>query len=222
MILQKLQSANSIILDSVNATNNKQAVENFIKQLSVLSATTTQLEQLLNLMDAMQAKGIIPHIMTAEIKDALLNAVNSCGEKTDDHSLDAGTVSALKNAVDLCKNTITAMWKESAGRTCTPLIESMTSLRGLFGDTKEVDRLIDYLSKLKTNLPSSVSALDTYLSNVDKAKKIVEDLHFDSDAEVKTFIEKVRAQKATVAHLTPHILEWLNENHLTYKIKLRF
>ena len=222
MILQKLQSANSVILDSVNATNNRQAAESFQKQLASLSVSTTQLEQLLDLVMAMQAKGIVTHIISAEIKESLQNAVDSCGEKTYDHSLDASTVSALKNAVDLCKNTVNALWKESAEKTCTPLIESMTSLRGLFGDTREVDYLLDYLKKVKTNMPSSVRALETYLINIDKAKKIVEDLRFDSDIEVKIFIEKVRAQKATVAHLTPHILEWLNQNHLTNKIKLRF
>ena len=222
MILQKLQSANSVILDSVNATNNRQAAESFQKQLASLSVSTTQLEQLLDLVMAMQAKGIVTHIISAEIKESLQNAVDSCGEKTYDHSLDASTVSALKNAVELCKNSINALWKESADKTCTPLIESMTSLRGLFGDTKEVDYLLDYLKKVKSNTPSSVRTLDTYLINIDKAKKIVEDLRFDSDTEVKIFIEKVRAQKATVAHLTPHILEWLNQNHLTNKIKLRF
>lgn len=222
MILQKLQSANSVILDSVNATNNRQAAESFQRQLASLSVSTTQLEQLLDLVMAMQAKGIVTHIISAEIKESLQNAVDSCGEKTYDHSLDASTVSALKNAVELCKNSINALWKESADKTCTPLIESMTSLRGLFGDTKEVDYLLDYLKKVKSNTPSSVRTLDTYLINIDKAKKIVEDLHFDSDTEVKIFIEKVRAQKATVAHLTPHILEWLNQNHLTNKIKLRF
>ena len=222
MILQKLQSANSVILDSVNATNNRQAAESFQRQLASLSVSTTQLEQLLDLVMAMQAKGIVTHIISAEIKESLQNAVDSCGEKTYDHSLDASTVSALKNAVELCKNSINALWKESADKTCAPLIESMTSLRGLFGDTKEVDYLLDYLKKVKSNTPSSVRTLDTYLINIDKAKKIVEDLRFDSDTEVKIFIEKVRAQKATVAHLTPHILEWLNQNHLTNKIKLRF
>lgn len=222
MIVNRLQSANSIILDSVNAASNKHAAESFKSQLAVLSSLTTQIEQLLNLIDAMQDKGITPTIMTKEIKESLCDAVNSCGEKTYDHSLEASTVSALKNALDLCRNSLNAVWKESASKECTPIIESLTSLRGLLGNAKEADSIIEYLNKVQSSTPASTSALDKYLANIEKGKKIIEELHFDSDPEVVSFIKKVRTQKATINHLTPHILEWLKDNNLTDKIKLRF
>ena len=113
MILEKMRSVNSILLDSVNATGNKHAVETFRNQLGLLNTSTTQLEQLLNLMEAMQDKAITPKIMTAEIKTSLQNAVDSCGEKVYDHSLDASTVQALKNVVDLYRNAIFSVWKQS-------------------------------------------------------------------------------------------------------------
>ena len=69
MIVDRLQSANSVILDSVNAANNKHAVESFKNQLAVLSVLTAQLEQLINLTEAMQDKGITSTIMTMEIKN---------------------------------------------------------------------------------------------------------------------------------------------------------
>ena len=50
MILEKLQKVNSTLLDSVNATSNKHAAETFSIQLGMLNNSTTQLEQLLNLM----------------------------------------------------------------------------------------------------------------------------------------------------------------------------
>ena len=40
--------------------------------------------------------------------------------------------------------------------------------------------------------------------------------------EAEKFIVKVRTQQATVADLTPHIMDWLKENHLTGQIKVRF
>lgn len=222
MILEKLQQANSVLLDSVIATSNKHAAETFSSQLGLLSNSTTQLEQLLNLMEAMQEKGITPRVVTAEIKEALQNAVDSCGEKVNDHSLDAGTVTALKNAVDLCKSAVAAVWKGTADKQCTPIIESLTSLKGLVANKDAAEKLIEALQKAKENTPASVSALDTYLNNIEKGKKIIEDMHFDSDPEVKAFIGKVQAQRATVGSLTPHILDWLKENNLTDKIKLRF
>lgn len=222
MIVNKLQSANSVILDSVNAANNKHAAESFKNQLIVLSTLTTQLEQLLNLIEAMQEKGITQTILTEEIKESLLDAVNSCGEKTYDHSLEAGTVSALKNAIDLCRNSLNVVWKESSSKECTPIIESLTSLRGLLGNAKEADNIIEYLNKVQASTPASSGTLDKYLANIEKGKKIIEELHIDSDPEVVSFIKKVRTQKATINHLTPHILEWLKDNNLADKIKLRF
>ena len=222
MIVDRLQSANSVILDSVNAANNKHAVESFKNQLAVLSVLTAQLEQLINLTEAMQDKGITSTIMTMEIKKSLYEAVNNCGEKTDDHSLEAGTVAALKNAIDLYRNALSAVWKESAYKECTPIIESLTSLKGLLGNAKEADSLIEYLKKVQTSTPASTSALDKYLANVEKGKKIIEELHFDSDPEVISFIKKKKKKKATINNLTPHIMEWLKANQLADKIKLRF
>lgn len=50
MILESLQSANSTILDSVQATSNKQAAKAFKNQVIALSQCTSQLEQLLSLI----------------------------------------------------------------------------------------------------------------------------------------------------------------------------
>ena len=73
---------------------------------------------------------------------------------------------------------------------------------------------------------SSVAALTkpavSPRNNIEKGKKIIEEMHFDSDPEVKAFIGKVQTQRATVSSLTPHILEWLKDNNLTDKIRLRF
>lgn len=222
MILERLQSANSVLLDSVNATSNKHAAEAFSLQLGLLSNSTTQLEHLLNLMEAMQTKGITLRIMTAEIKESLQNAVDVSGERVYDHTLDAGTVTALKNAVDLCRNAVSTAWKQAADKECTPIIKSLTSLKELLANKGEAEALIGALQTAKANTPSSIGLLDSYLINIEKGKELIKGMHFDSDPEVKGFIGKVQSQGATVDDLTSHILEWLKDNHLTDKIKLRF
>ena len=98
MILESLQSANSTILDSVQATSNKQAAKAFKNQVIALSQCTSQLEQLLSLIKAMQEKKISSKVFTVEIKDSLQDAVDTCGQKTNDHTLDVSAVTALKNA----------------------------------------------------------------------------------------------------------------------------
>lgn len=222
MILDALKNTNSVIVDSVNAANNKREAQNFKKQLESLSIFTKQLEQLLNLMQLIREKEIATGIITSELKVTLQEAVDSCGEKTKSRSLDSGTVLALKNAVDLCRNALDSAWKDEAEKRCTPVIDSLSSLRGLLDDKKEADDLLNYLGKVKLQVPQSVKALDAFLDNVDRGKKIIEGLHFTSDAEVKAFIEKVRTQRATVKDLSQHIIDWLSDNHLNDKIKLRF
>lgn len=96
MILESLQSANSTILDSVQAMSNKQAAKAFKDQVIALSQCTSQLEKLLNLIKAMQEKKISSKVFTIEIKDSLQDAVDTCGQKTNDHTLDVSAVTALK------------------------------------------------------------------------------------------------------------------------------
>ena len=86
-------------MDSVNNTRNKMAVKDFKNQIISLNGCITQLEQLLNLIQAFEEKGFGERIISKDIKKSLQEAVDSCGEKTYDHSLDVNTVTALKNAV---------------------------------------------------------------------------------------------------------------------------
>lgn len=222
MILDVLKEANSVILDSVEATNNKQAAENFNKQLATLSKYTLQLEYLLNMIIALAERNFISEVLTENIRDSLQTAVDSCGEKTSNHTLDASAVMALKSAIELCQNAIENTWKEAADKSSTVIVETLISLKGLLNDKKEAENIIQYLNKAKLSMPVSIKDLDIFKLKVQKGKEIIEDLHFTSYPEVKVFIDKVRVQKATVGDLTPHIMEWLKENRLSDKIALRF
>lgn len=220
MILESLQSANSTILDSVQATNNKQAAKAFKDQVIALSQCTSQLEQLLNLIKAMQEKKISSKVFTVEIKDSLQNAVDTCGQKTSDHTLDVSAVTALKNSIELCRKNVDITWKEAANDLSNGVENSLSSLKGLMQNKQEAEDLLEALEKAKVSIPGSVKAIDAFLDNVKKGKGMIDGLHLDEEAE--KFIVKVRSQQATVADLTPHIMGWLKENNLTGQIKVRF
>lgn len=160
--------------------------------------------------------------LTQETKDSLQFAVESCGEKTDNHTLDAGTVLALKNVVELLRNTLSSAWKESSEKNCTPIIESLNSLKSLLDFPQNAEEIIKKLEVAKSSLPSSSGSLQSYINDINHGKQIIEGLNFDSDPEVKLFIDKVRRGKATVRDLTPHILEWIKDNSLSDKIRLKF
>lgn len=220
MILESLQSANSTILDSVQATSNKQAAKAFKDQVIALSQCTSQLEQLLNLIKAMQEKKFSSKVFTVEIKDSLQDAVDTCGRKTNDHTLGVSAVMALKNAIELCRKNVDITWKEAANDLSNGVENSLASLKGLLQNKKEAEELLEALQKAKVSIPGSSKAIDTFWENVKRGKDLIDGLHLDEEAE--KFIVKVRTQQATVADLSPHIMDWLKENHLTRQIKVRF
>ena len=222
MILQELKEVNSAMLDSVNAARDKQAVENLKVQLNSLSNITTQLEQLLSLMDALKNKGFMEVIITEESKEALQDAVDQCGSKVNNHNLEAGTVAALKTAVDLCRNLTESKWKAVAEERSRATIEALTSLKVLLTDKKAADDILDYLNTAVVTMPTSGKGLDTFSTRLSSGKKIIDDLHFTSDKEIRAFVDKVRGGKATIGDVTPKVLDWLKENHLTDKIRLSF
>lgn len=80
--------------------------------------------------------------------------------------------------------------------------------------------MLDALQKAKVSIPGSSKAIDMFLDNVKKGKGLIDGLHLDE--EIERFILKVRSQQATIADLSPHIMEWLKKNNLTGKIKVRF
>ena len=220
MILESLQSANSTILDWVRTTNNKQAAKAFKGQVIALSQCTSQLEQLLNLIKAMQEKKISSKVFTVGIKDSLQEAVDTCGQKTSDHTLDESAVTALKNSIELCRKNVDITWKEAANNLSDGVENSLTSLKGLLQNEQEAEGLLEALKKAKVSLPGSAKVIDTFLDNVKRGKELIDGLHLDE--EVEMFIAKARTKQATVADLSPHIMDWLKENHLTGQIKVRF
>lgn len=220
MLLESLQSANSTMLDSVQATNNKQAAKAFKDQVIALRDYASKLGQLLNLIKAMQEKKISLKAFTVEIKDSLQDAVDTCGQKTSDHTLDVSAVTVLKNSIVLCRKNVDSAWKEVANDLSNGVENSLESLKGLLQNKQEAEELLKALKKAKVSLPESANEIDTFLENVKRGKGLIDGLHLNE--EVHTFIEKVKNQQATVADLSPHIMDWLKENHLTGQIKVRF
>ena len=129
-------------------------------------------------------------------------------------------MTALKNAIELCRKNVDITWKEAANDLSNGVENSLASLKGLLQNKQEAEDLLETLQKAKVSIPGSSKAIDTFLENVKRGKGLIDGLHLDEEAE--KFIVKVRTQQATVADLSPHIMDWLKENHLTGQIKVRF
>lgn len=220
MILETLKQANSAMLDSIQVTTNKQAAKIFKEQVMQLGNITAQLEKLLNIISCFNEKEISKDFFTQELKESLQTTVDNCGEKVNDHTLDKATVLALKNAYNLCKTATDNSWSESANDKSEEVVSSLVSLRNLLPDKKAADELLEEINSAKVKIPTSSKAIQSFLDNIEKGKQIVNGLNLDDETE--KFINKVKVQKATVADLTPHILQWITDNNLTGILKVRF
>ena len=208
------------MLDSIQVTTNKQAAKTFKEQVMQLGLITPQLEQLLNVIICLNEKDLAKDLFTEELKESLQTAVDNCGDKTNDHTLDATTVLALKNAYNLCKTATDNAWKDAADSKSEAVISSLTSLKNLLPDKKTADELLEEINSAKVQMPTSSKAIQSFLDNIEKGKMIVNGLHLDDETE--KFINKVKLQRATVADLTPHILQWIKDNNLMGTLKVRF
>lgn len=222
MILDELKTANDAILGSVNAAKDRQAAKAFKAQMGNLDLVTKELEQLLHLITALSEKEFIRGVVTEDIRHTLQDAVDNCGCKVNEHALDAATVRLLKAAVELCRNSAGSKWKAVAEERSNAVIEPLELLKKLLGNTKEAENILEYLKKARVTMPGSEKELDIFTEKLDRGKKIVDNLHFTSDKEIGTFLENVRVGRATIEDVTPKVLDWLRDNHLTGKIKLSF
>ncbi len=197
MIVESLKAANSAMLDSIQATNDKQAAKTFKEQIFSLGTLTPQLEQLLSIIEELKEKHIAEGIFTQEIKDSLLTTINNCGEKTNDHSLDVATVLALRNAINLCRTATETAWKKAAEDLSESVSSSLSSLRSLIADKKTADEIISTIDDAKLKMPTSAKGIQAFVDNIEAGKQMINNLHLDDEAE--KFINKVKLQRATIA-----------------------
>lgn len=224
MMINTLRSASRAMERSALAADSQQRSESLNKQITELSEHTRQLEELLDRIGALQKAAADEPILSAEILENLRTAVDECSGQLSQSmpSLEAGAVRALKAETDITRNAAGTFWKNFADRECTPVTDNLRSLGGLLEHPSEAADLANRLSSAGGGLPTTVKKLNSLLEDLRKGRQMLDQLQFESDAEVKAFVDQVRQQKATVRDLTPHILEWLQEHHLTNKIRLRF
>lgn len=221
MISETLKNANAAMMASVTFANDKAAAERYKKQIMQLSPLSAQLEQLLSVIETMKSEKIGETILGTEMRDTLQNAVDSCGQKTDDRTLDEATVNALKIATDSLKVFIENIWKIETAKEASDVVNSLKSLSSLMSNEDEVDQLIEDIENASSKLPKSEKNIKDFKTNISKAKKMVDDLHLIPEAEA--FVAKVRLQKATVADLYDEkVLNWIRDNHLEKQLKIRF
>lgn len=220
MMIQNLQKACATMATASRLRDDKAAVERLNSDLKSLKMLAERLHVLVEVIQTIQTSGIKSTVLTEEQLNHLKRCVDTCGQKTADSTLSTADVSALSSTFSACQLAAEQAWKTGAAEKADGVCSSLTSLKGLLPNRLYTEELLRKLSVNKNALPKSSQAVYDFINDVDSAQKLVNNLKLD--VEIENFIGKVLSQRATLTDLDDHVLDWIKENHLTDKLKIRF
>lgn len=116
---------------------------------------------------------------------------------------------------------LNARWKEAWEEYSEELTKEMIDQLEIFylvcNNKKEMRDIIMSIKAIK-EWPLNENNYKKYSSNIDKAHKQIENVHFD--AEIEVFLRKLKDRTATLLDLNDKILAWIRENNLNNNILL--
>ena len=222
MILENLQHANQSINNSVNLVQIQNSLREYESQLDSLKAVTSSLSSRILIAEKLRSKDLVAPYIPENTQKTVLEALEKCGEKSVDKSLDASAVLALKNASELLKNVNDNTLKVMAAQRYSKPVELLLLFRNLLLNQKEADEIIEVLNKAKTTPPTNVKTIEQTEEKYKKAEQLIAQINVSDDTEIVSFLEKVKENQATISDLTPKIISWLKEKDLSNRIKLSF
>lgn len=220
MMIKKLREACATMVTASHLRDVKADVDELNTNLKSLKNAADKLHLLAEVIQAMETSGITSAVLTSEQLNKLNQCIDICGKKASNNGLSTADVSALNSTFSTCQLAAEQVWKVSASEIADGVYGSLNSLKGLLPNRSNAEELLRRLASNKNTLPKSEQAVYDFLNDVESAQKLVNSLQLD--AEIETFIVKVLRQQATITDLNDHVFNWIKENHLTEKLKIRF
>ncbi len=222
MILDKLQETNTVIQTALNYKDNAASIKEYESQLTNLKNVSTLLNNRLELVEELVKRKIAEPFIPESTQKTIQEAICQCGEKTEELKLDAAAVAALKSASELVKTLTDTAWKNAADQRYSKAIDMLQISVFLLPSPKESKELAEALNDARTQPPASISGIDKIEEKLRRAEKLIDQLNVSDDPEIVSFLEKVKERQATINDLSPKILDWLKNNHLSGRFKLSF
>ena len=148
--------------------------------------------------------------------DASLRYVMEYSKTTFDKSK-AVNPSAFKQKAELFIDAITQEWAAFYKSNNIELISGLNIIVLVHPTPNIVRNCIMTLNKCE-KWPLTQDIIDAYKDAVQNANNLLKEMRFDD--EIKDFLIKVRDKKATLADLTPSILEWIKSKDISDKVCL--
>ncbi|WP_019680699.1 hypothetical protein [Ruminococcus flavefaciens] len=112
---------------------------------------------------------------------------------------------------------ITTEWLEYYKKAHHELLSGLNIMIPVHSNPMIVRNCVANIKKCE-KWPLTVDAVNSYLNAKQQANELLMEMHFDDD--IKLFLQKVTLRTATLADLTPQILEWINTENIADKISL--
>lgn len=155
-----------------------------------------------------------------------LQAVGDVVELTRDEAWKRllSTVKGLAEALEKAANEAWRQVKEDCGGLETP-----ATVRELMPPTPENEvaaqryetAFKQYAELAKQRLPRTSSDLTDLRAHSEACRRAYRSITFDVPADVRVFLSALQADAATMAHVTPQVLEWLREKQQSERFRVR-
>lgn len=126
---------------------------------------------------------------------------------------------ALSSRSTKALNAVQNKWTELIDGLTSALVTELNVLKSFYGPgqtTTQINYVISTIATFKAN--PSIKGKQHYLDMIKRGSEFLKEQHFTP--EVKAFLEKIVKKEATVADLTPAILDWIKEAKFADKISL--
>ena len=163
--------------------------------------------------------------LAAEIRKGLQAASDVAGVTRD--ASWRRLLSSVTGLAEVLETAVGEAWKRAV-EDCGGL-ESPSTVRALMPPTPEnesaarryEDSFRMYQEVARLRLPSGSSDLSRLRAHTEACRRAYGSITFDVPEDVRAFLKAVQEESATVAHLTPTVVEWLKEKQQLARYRVR-
>lgn len=111
-------------------------------------------------------------------------------------------------------------WYTFAKKESEDAMNTLTNVVRVIGQNNEIDQIIKSLKALVSKWPISGQNVQHFQQQCNNAKLKLSDLN--ASPSVQNFLERVNHKQATLADLTPEVVEWLSDNDFGKNLAITF
>lgn len=203
-----------------NAQAIKKAQDEYDKTLNKLALNIQSVNNTLDCIDQIEAQRIATApIVDSVTKNDLLSCIDDCGQGLSEGTLESATVDVFSIRQEALKKHLEDSWHSIAERYAAGLPGFLKTVGAISADPALAEKLSQDIIVLVEGKPSK-KAINELVASTQRGKTIAEG--YSLTAEVRSFLDKVKAGGAKLSDLTPEIQQWIRIHQLEGKFRIRF